>query len=165
MGIARGVGAQYEDYCERAKLEATTGSQPKGEARLAVDRRAAYMAKAYSRKFAKLNKKGELIPTRPVLAAIDLFDRLERCTIERDDGTVSNVAGSALYRVYSAYAHGMQWANMLGDMRAVATADRHGHSVAAVVASDSVLAGAFVRPVRAIRRALDGLGTHREATA
>lgn len=161
--IARGVGAQYDDYSERAKLETAFAARATGDGQLAVVRRATYMSKAHPRGFANLNAKGELIPARPLLTAVDLFNRYEGRTVERPDGSTFEVPGSAIYRAYSAYAHGKQWANMLGDMTVVVETNEYGHGVASIVASDSLLVPAFMGPIRAIDRALFGLGKHRES--
>lgn len=163
--IARGVGAQYDDYCERAKAEAAMGSQRTGAGQLAVDRRATYMTKAHARGFAELNAKGVMVPTRTVLQTVDLFDKFESRTLHLADGSTVAVKGSVDYRIYSAYARGMQWANMLGLMTPIAEPNAHGHSVATVVASDVVLVRAFAGPTGAISRALFGLFTHREPRA
>jgi hypothetical protein len=159
--IARGVGAQCDDYDQRAKLETAIGLQPTGKTKRAVDRKAAYMSKALDRHHAKLNEDGALVPTRPLLAVVALFDRFEEWTVTRAGGSEIRVPGSALYRVLSAFAHSKQWANMLSEMTPAVERDGNGHTIVSIVASDDVLRHAFVRPVDAIRRALDGVGSHR----
>jgi hypothetical protein len=161
--IARGVGAQYDDYSERAKLDTAVNAQPKGDGQLAVDRRATFMTKALARDFARLNSRGDLIPTRPMPTIVDLFDSFESRSVQRR-GEAVVIPGSSDYRLYSAFAHGKQWANLLGQLAPIAERDAHGHSMASFTASDSALARAFVGPVTAIRRALHGVVTHRELT-
>lgn len=160
--FARSVGAQFDDYGERSKLEQAANIRPKGSAELAVTRRAQFMAKAHARGLARPNaKSGELEPTRPLLGITNLFDRFESHDRTLPDGSVVKVSGSVLFRAYSAFAHGKQWANLLGRLEPVTAPDANRHQIAVVIGSDAILERAYVAPTAAARRALDAIGVYR----
>lgn len=124
--VARGVGAQLAEYEERRRFEVcfAHGGQAKGTT--AADRIEALLQVAGASGFAKVNAKGVLVPTVPLPKAVPLFDEFES-TVE--------VKGSWLYRYYSGFAHGKQWALLLNATRQTEF-DRNDHAVARIESSD-----------------------------
>ena len=142
--VARGVGSQYSDLEERRKFETSTARPAPTVGKLASARIADLMNEAAARGFATTNKKGLLLPSTPQPNIVELFDRFESTELR---------PGSWLYRYYSGFAHGKQWATTLGAKRA-SPSDEHGHSTALLEASDQALVmlmelatGAAVRAV------------------
>ena len=124
--IARGVGAQISDYDERRKFEDAIGRPPPARGQLAAERLSALLRDASARGYTKDNAKGMPVAIAPLPSTIDLFDRFETTTAR---------TGSWLYRYYSGFAHGKQWAITLGGQRQ-GPSDQHGHTAARVDAND-----------------------------
>lgn len=92
--LGRAVGLQLDDFVERGKFEAATGSadrEPVGSAARAKER------------VAELRKDAEDAGVKPIkpMGYVDLFDRYS--------------VGGWLYRLLSAFAHGKQWALLASD--------------------------------------------------
>lgn len=124
--IARGVGSQISDYDERRKFEDAVGRPPPARGQLAAERLSALLRDASARGYTKDNAKGMPVAIAPLPSTIDLFDRFETTTAR---------TGSWLYRYYSGFAHGKQWAITLGGQRQ-GPSDQHGHTAARVDAND-----------------------------
>jgi hypothetical protein len=126
---ARGVGAQISDYDERRKFEEAIRRPPPARGQLAVERLGALLRDASARGYAKPNAKGLSVAISPLPSTVDLFDRFE---------TTTTRPGSWLYRYYSGFAHGKQWAVTLGGQRQ-GPSDQHGHTAARVDANDDAV--------------------------
>jgi hypothetical protein len=144
--LARGVAAQRDDYDERRKIEeALGGRQYQLPAKSAADRLSDLMAEAAAHGLTKLNKNGQPMLMTPLLSAVELFDKYE---------PVANGRGSYLYRLYSGYAHGKQWALMQG-VQATSPSDAAGNTLASIEASAEWAVAATQRVVNAMDKAVN----------
>jgi len=157
--IARGVGAQYADYREREKLEQDLKPRLSGRAKLAVDRRADFMRTAEARGFAKISSEGELVPNRVLPNVTDLFNRYQ--TSRLPDGR--RPPGSTYYRIYSAFAHGKQWSQLLSDLELAQPPHGASARLFSISPNDGLLAGTFTRSINAIGTAVDYFCGHARA--
>lgn len=152
---ARGVGAQICDYDERRKFEEAIRRPTPPGGQLAVDRLSALLRDASARGYTKPNAKGVSVGIAPLPSTVDLFDRFEK-TITRP--------GSWLYRYYSGFAHGKQWAITLGGQRQ-GPSDQHGHTVARVDANDDAIIRMMTLATDAALRAVSSYADLRGASA
>lgn len=144
--LARGVAAQRDDYDERRKIEeAPGGPQYQPPAKSAAERLNDLMTEAAARGFTKLNKNNQPMLITPLLSAVELFDKYE---------SVTNGRGSYLYRLYSGYAHGKQWALTQG-AQAAGPSDAAGNTLASIEASAEWAVAATQRVVNAMEKAVD----------
>jgi hypothetical protein len=143
--IARGVGAQARDLKERKNFEKSIDRPEPTVGRLAIDRLSMLLNEAVEQGFAKPDTNGRLVPVAPLPSAIELFDQLE---------VTPTSPGSWLYRYYSGFAHGKQWAIALGAERQ-GSSDQHGHAVARVASNDHVMIWMMQRATSAAIQAAD----------
>ncbi len=144
--LARGVAAQRDDYDERRKIEeALGGPQYQPPAKSASERLSDLMDEAGSRGLTKLNKNNQPMLTAPLLSAVELFDKYE---------PVAKGRGSYLYRLYSGYAHGKQWALTQG-AQAAAPSDKAGSTLASIEANPEWAVAATQRVVNAMEKAVN----------
>jgi hypothetical protein len=120
-------------------------AKPAPPAKLAADRLADLMATAAQCGLVGLNRKGQPILTTVVPSTVELFDSYEPVR--------PGVAAQFIYRLYSGYAHGKQWASTLGAEQK-APFDPSGRTLALVQPSDDTAVGATHRTVNAVNRAL-----------
>ena len=145
--LARGVAAQRDDYEERLKIEeAMNTPKPEPPAKSAADRVNNLMNEAEVRGLTKLNKRGQRILATPLPSAVELFDKYEPVK----EGT----RGSFLYRLYSGYTHGKQWALTQG-AEAAGPSDASGNTLASVRSDPGRAVGATRRVVDAMEKAVN----------
>ncbi len=151
--LARGVAAQRDDYDERRKIEeALGGPQYQPPAKSAAERLSDLMTEAAARGLTKLNKNNQPLLITPLLSAVELFDRYEPVAIGR---------GSYLYRLYSGYAHGKQWALTQG-AAAAGPSDAAGNTLASIEASAEWAVAATQRVVNAMEKAVNAFIDQRQ---
>jgi hypothetical protein len=144
--LARGVAAQRDDYDERRKIEeALGGPRYQPPAKNAADRLSDLMTEAAARGLTRLNKKNQPMLITTLLSAVELFDKYE---------VVANGRGSYLYRLYSGYAHGKQWALTQGAQAALPS-DAAGNTLALIGASAEWAVAATQRVVNAMDKAVN----------
>lgn len=144
--LARGVAAQWDDYDERRKIEEALGvPQYQPPAKSAADRLSDLKVEAAARGLTRLNKNSQPVLATPLLSAVELFDKYEPSPHGR---------GSYLYRLYSGYAHGKQWALTQG-ARAAGPSDAAGNTLASIEASAEWAVAATQRVVNAMEKAVD----------
>lgn len=128
---ARGIAAQLADYDERRKFEIDAGMPaPQPPARTAKERYDELFAAAREYGLTRTNAKDKEVLATPMPSAVDLFRRYEHAG--------PGVEASFMYRWYSGYAHGKQWALTQGGER-VTPFDDTGRSLARIVANDDML--------------------------
>ncbi|WP_373069263.1 hypothetical protein [Gemmatimonas sp.] len=159
--LARAVGAQFAEYNEREKAENDMGLQPAPGSHTAAQRRATYMTNAVAKGLTKLAANGDVVPLEAIPATYDLFHKYGTVSHVDGNGNDVTVSGGTKYRLFSAFAHGKQWANMLITMQPTETLPVGG-VLAHVEASDELLVIAYSEPVDVLERALDGYCIHAE---
>jgi hypothetical protein len=143
---ARGLAAQLDDYDERRKLEAALGvTKLTGRAKTAAERYDDLFSEAQRRGMTKLNKKNAQVLAVPMPSVIELFDRFEP--------TKPGSKGSFVYRLYSGYAHGKQWATVQGAQQ-VADLDETDRAQALVRSNPTALIAATQRAMNAFEGAV-----------
>ena len=121
--LARGLAAQHDDLDERRKIELALGCPMyTPPAKSAADRLGDLLDQAETRGLTKLDRKGKRSLATPLLSAVGLFDMYE---------PARNGRGSYIYRLYSGYAHGKQWALAQG-AQAAGPADASGTTLASI---------------------------------
>jgi len=146
LRLARGIATQHDDLDERRKIELAMGSPMyTPPAKSAADRLADLMDEAEVRGLTKLDKNGKRILVTPLLSAVELFDKYE----PTDKGQ-----GSYLYRLYSGYAHGKQWALTQG-AQAAGPASASGTKLASVGTDPLRAVAVTQRVVNAMEKAVD----------
>lgn len=143
---ARGLAAQLDDYDERRKLGAALGvTALTGDARMAGERYDDLLALAQRRGMTKPNKNNVHLPAVAMPSVVELFDRFEP--------TRPGAKGSYLYRLYSGYAHGKQWATVQGAQQVTAL-DEHDRALALVRSNPAALIAATHKAMTAFDRAV-----------
>lgn len=146
LRLARGLAAQHDDLDERRKIELALGCPMyTPPAKSAADRLGDLLDQAETRGLTKLDKKGTRILATPLLSAVGLFDEYE---------PVDKARGSYLYRLYSGYAHGKQWALTQG-AQAAGPADASGTRLASIETDQLRAVAATQRVVNAMEKAIN----------
>lgn len=147
---ARGVAVHAADLDERRKFESAMGRTVAAPAKLAAERLTDLLGAAAADGLTRQAKDGRTIPAIPVPSAVELFDRYEPLP--------SPATGQSLYRLYSGYAHGKQWALTAGAQPQ--TPMQQGRALA-IAGSDERLAASLTRrttdAVERVLAALEGL--------
>jgi hypothetical protein len=146
---ARGVAAQLADYDERRKLEEEMGviSVPP-PARTGAQRHAELLTVAEQQGLTRRNTKGKPVLLVAFPSTVELFARYE--PVPKDTKIKS---GACLYRLYSGFAHGKQWAITQGAQR-VTPFEGAGRALALASGVDTGTLLATDRTMSAIGRAI-----------
>jgi hypothetical protein len=146
---ARGIAAQLVDYDERRKVEKDFGIKSiQSPGKSAHDRYSNLFGVARGYGLTKGDRKGQDVLTSPMPNTVDLFCRYE------DMG--SGVKGSGMYRLQSGYAHGKQWAHMIGAQSA-GPGGAPGRFVARIATDDVSTFVATARVMSAVARAVEAM--------
>lgn len=150
--LARGVAAQRDDLYERSRVEQTMGSPTFAPpAKSAIDRLADLLDTAEEAGLTTLDKREKRILRSPLPSSVELFDQYE---------PVKEAKGSYLYRLYSGYAHGKQWALTQGAI-ASEIATPSGTKIASVTSDPQRAVAATQRAVNAMEAAINAFVAHR----
>ncbi|MFK3983122.1 hypothetical protein ACI2K4_22435 [Micromonospora sp. NPDC050397] len=141
----RGIAGQVADLDERRKIEEAIGRTEATPGKLAAKRLEDLMDKATELGLTTKNKNGKTILAPGTPSVVELFDRYEAAPPE--------VKASYLYRLYSGYTHGKQWALMQG-AQPQTPFDSSGRTLAVATSSEDVAAHATRRVVDAVERAI-----------
>jgi hypothetical protein len=139
------VGGQVVDHDERRKFEVVVSRTAPTRGKLAADRITTLLDEAGQRGLTKVNKKGDLVPAVPLPSVVELFDEFE---------SVEGLKGSWLYRYYSGFAHGKQWAVVLNATQPT-DFDQHDHAAARVESNDHIIVAMMGRATAAVLRAVN----------
>ena len=154
--IARGVGIQVKDYADRRNFESDV--RPRKRALPSDAKLTALLEAAHARNLARKDSTGAIIPLAncELPGAVDLFRMYEKT------GRAGH--GSWLYRYYSGFPHGRQWASLINAERGSA-ADANGNATGVVLANEDHIETLLGLTLAALNRAANAHASYHEAPA
>lgn len=156
--IERGVAAQYYDFDERRKFEESTDRARKKAGLPPLDRSSSGKP--------GLERREELAAeAKKAKVAVGGVNFVDICRDYGPAGDDGQPHGEVLYRLFSSFAHGTQWAVLpLGDMGEIRPTNRVGSFTVGLTANSTYTLGATAQVVELYRTALDELLRYAEVT-